>query len=51
MRTKPEVTSVTDDAWETFEEYADEQGIGEQEEDWMPFFLIFEKGFIAGLED
>ena len=50
-REKPENTTVTDEAWEVFEEFADEMGFGDDSEDWTIFFQTFEKGFIAGLED
>jgi|GEM_PF-4747937 len=51
MRTKPENTDVSDDAWERFDELAAAESIGESPEDWMPWFRFFETGFVAGLED
>jgi hypothetical protein len=51
MREKPENTSVSEDAWLTFNELADDQGYGDLEDDWMAWFIAFEVGFIAGLED
>ena len=51
MRTKPEDTDVSDEAWEIFNTLADLEAFGDAPEDWMPWFLAFEAGYIAGLEE
>jgi hypothetical protein len=49
---KPENTSVSNDAWEKFIEYCNEEGIDLQyPEDWMPWFTCFEAGYKARMED
>lgn len=48
MPDKPENTSVSDEAWKIFKEYADNNGISlESTDDWYPWFELFELGYIS----
>jgi hypothetical protein len=48
---KPD-TSVSDEAWIKFLEFADLQGVDTQyKDDWYPWFEFFEAGYIARMEE
>lgn len=51
MREKPEETSVSDSAWLYFNEMADNEGYGDDPEDWYPWFEVFEAGYIKRMEE
>ncbi len=44
-------SSISDEAWEKFNKLADDEGIGEDIEDWWLFFLFFERGYFARMEE
>ena len=51
MRQKPENTSVSNEAWEKFNDIADSNGVGTYQEDWFPWFEFFEYGYMAKWEE
>ena len=48
---KPENTDVSDAAWEKFKDLAELNGYGEHPDDWLPFFYVFEAGYVARMEE
>jgi len=51
MRDKPDIFQQSDEIWKAFNELADEEGIGEQAEDWEAWYKFFEIGYITGYEN
>ena len=49
-RTKPD-TSISDEAWCVFNTLADMEGYGDMIEDWMQWFVAFEAGYLARMEE
>jgi len=45
------ISTITKEAWEAFEEMAIKNGLGEEEEDWMPWYDFFVAGYEAGVRD
>ena len=50
MRTKPD-TSISDNAWENFNELCEQQSIGEHPDDWFAWFIFYEAGYISRMEE
>ena len=50
MRVKPD-TSVSDEAWEKFDNLCEQEGIGEHSDDWMVWFVFYEAGYINKMEE
>jgi hypothetical protein len=49
---KPDDTDLSDAAWEKFKEIANSEGYGmEHEEDWFCWFVAFEAGYKARMEE
>lgn len=51
LRKKPDDTSISEAAWIKFNEIADYESYGEYTEDWMNWFLAFEAGYVARMEE
>jgi len=49
-REKPD-TSVSDEAWVIFNTLADMENYGIMSEDWMAWFIAFEAGYLARMEE
>ena len=50
VRKKP-CCILSDEAWEKFDAIAERDGLGDHEEDWMPWFDLFVSGYAAALEE
>jgi len=48
MREKPKNTVVSELTWTEFNKIADNKGYGDDIDDWLPWFEIFEAGYIIG---
>jgi hypothetical protein len=51
MKIKPsDVPYLTDELWEAFNLFADNNGIGSDEEDWKPWFEFWYVGLMLGMK-
>lgn len=48
---KPEHVLTNDKNWKRFTEYCEENGIGEHEEDWWPWWECWNAGYYSAFQD